>query len=518
MAEREIIAVEAGEQINGLIRRLRQSGAHHVTFVVPEAAAVLRNPVNLRLLRFYAEQEEKQVRLVTGDAVVQRLADDAGVEWTATPEETPQSDRAVRPGSPSAPASEDPWALLVQTGGTGTGGEPPARELASAPAARQLRRQPSLKHLAWLPALLLLLAGWQLWAGPSVVVTIEPALRAFSREVNLRGELGGGEGTVALNRLEQPVEATGSVEATGHRRYGVAPARGTVTFLNQNAKPVTIPAGTVLVTAAGTAFRTAEAVKVPGVTTDYYMKIPVGVRSGQAEGRVTAATPGSEGNVGAGRLTRFKDGAPAGIQVTNPEPARGGEDRSASVVTAADVDRARQAAQAALTERARPALEALLGDGRQLIPESVRVGEVTVEAGTQANQEAAVATAAARGVVTGLEYEPGAAREAAVGALAKAAPDGFTVVPGSASPGAPRFVRVEAELAEIVVPVSGSLLPAIDPAAIRQAARGKARADAEAAIREVPGVGTVSITGGGRRLPSWSSRLKVKITAPAGGI
>ncbi|MGE5508015.1 MAG: baseplate J/gp47 family protein [Chitinophagales bacterium] len=504
MAEREVIAVEADEQINGLIRRLRQSGARQVTFVVPEAAAVLRNAVNLRLLRFYAEQEQKVVRLVTGDAVVQRLADEAGLEWSAAPE-------ASQARGPAEGCYEAGAQRLSEGAATGEGGPRPA------PATPRPRLVPSWRHLVWLPVLVLLLAAWQLVAGPAVVVTVEPAVQEVARDVVLRAETGGG-GTLPLARLEQAIEATASVETTGHRRVGVAAAHGSVTFLNQNPKPVTIPAGTVLLTTAGLSFRTVETVKVPGVSTDYYMKIPVGVRSGQAEARVVAVEPGAEGNVGAGRLTRFKEGPPAGVQVTNPEPTRGGEDRTAALVTAADLDRVRRAAEAALVAQARPALEALLTQGHELIPDSVRVSGVAVETSGTVSSEAETVSATAQGVASGLEYEPAAARRAAVAALPKLVPAKYTVVPGSIAAGGPRFARVEAGLAEIVVPVTGRLVPALDVAAIRQAARGKTRGEAEAALRRVPGVGRVSITGGGRRLPGWSGRLKVKIAAPAGSV
>lgn len=487
MAERELIQVERDEQINGLVRRLKQSGARQVTFVVPEAAAVLRNPVNLRLLRFYAEQEEKRLRLVTSDAVVQRLADEAGIDWA--PPEKGEAPRAAAVGTGQSPAS----------------GPGPFR--------------PRAAHLLVLPALLLLIGVWQLLAGPAVTVTVRPVVQERAAQVTLQGRVGGrgGAGEVPLTLLQQPVTGSGSVAATGRQRLGISPARGSVTFLNQAQQAVKVPAGTLVATAAGTAFRVAEAVEVPGVKAEYFMKIAVGIRAGQAEARVEAVTPGSEGNVAAGRVVKLKSALPGRLQVTNPEPLRGGEDRTVAVVTAADVGRAEREASAAVARQAREALEAQLPQGLQLIPASVRLSPPAVTTKEQVGDEAAGVTATATVTAFALAYRPETVKRTAAEAWRRTVPPGMMVVQGSLSPGAPEFGRVEPQLAEFLVRVTGLVAPELEAAAVRQAARGKTPAAAEAAVKALPGVDQVTLEGARRRLPSWSGRLRVKILAPATG-
>ncbi|HHW14515.1 MAG TPA: hypothetical protein GXX28_06245 [Firmicutes bacterium] len=489
MTERQLIPVGKEEQITGLVRELRRSGARQVVFAVPAESTVLRSLANLRLLKFYAEQEGKTVRLVTGDAVVQRLADEAGIDWTVPERETPSS--SVRPFPVAEPADlrrPAPWP------------------------------RPSVRHLLAVPLLILALGAWQLFAGPMVTVTVHPAVKEYACELTLQGQVDGhpGKGRIALTSLECQVTATGSAAPTGHRRYGVTRAKGTVAFLNQKPQAVRVPAGTVVTTAAGLAFRTLETIQVPGVKTEYFMKIAVGLRAGQAEARIEAVDPGSEGNVSAGRITKLKGPLAGVLQLTNPEPTRGGEDRSVSVVTAADVGRAEREAAALLARQARGALEAQVPPGLRLIPESIRLSPPSLRTQGQPGDEVPEVVAEASATAFGLLYRPEAVAKAAVEAYLRTVPEGHVALPETIVPGVPRFSRVEPELAELIVPVGGRIVPRVEAAAVRQAVRGKTLAEAEAAVKALPGVESVTITGARGRLPSWSGRLRIAVGSPEG--
>lgn len=496
MADREIVRVEKDEQINGLVRRLRQSGARDLTFVVAEEAPVLRNPVNLRLLRFYADEEQKRVRLVTGDAVVQRLADEAGVEWSLPEPEEGRTETSRAPaaaqGTPEAPREKGSLAAFAQ--------------------------RPRWSHLWAIPALILLIALVQLWAGPAATVTVLPALEPRTREVSVRGRTASpkGRGEILLVSLQSPVTASATAPATGRRAVGISRARGTVTFLNQDAQAVKVPAGTLVTTAAGTAFRVQETVQVPGVKTEYFMKIAVGLRAGQAEARVEAVEPGSGGNVAAGRVVKIQAQLSGRLQVTNPEPLRGGDDRIAPVVTAADIGRAEREAAAALARKAQASLEAQLPKGASLITESIRLSPPAVNPKLEPGSEAEEVSATAGANAFGLAYRPEAVREAAGELFAAETPEGYALLAESVSVGAPRLGRVEPQFAEFILQVSGQMVRKIDPAAVRRAVRGKSREQAEAAVKALAGVDGVRIEGARRRLPSWSGRLRVNIASPAG--
>ncbi|MGE5552959.1 MAG: baseplate J/gp47 family protein [Betaproteobacteria bacterium] len=518
MSEREIIRVEADEQINGLVRRLRESGARQVTFVAPDETPALRNSVNLRLLKFYAEQEQKRLRLETGDAVVQRLADEAGIEWAY-----PQEAKAC-PSPPTKPAQASlPWATWASLGAgsrvaAGAQEGEGSQAVSGVPVPKAVRR-PRALHLLAIPLLILLIGLWQLAAGPTVTVTVQPVVREHSTEVTLYGRVSPrtASAEVPLTLLEQPVSASATVPTTGRRRYGIARARGSVTFLNQETQAIKVPDGTIVTTAAGTAFRVVQGVLVPGVKTEYFMKIAVGLRAGQAEARIEAVEPGSEGNVSAGRITKVKSTAAGRLQVTNPEPLRGGEDRVVAVATAADVGRAEREAVATLARQARPALEGQLAKGLRLIPESVRLSPPTATAKVRSGDDAAQVEAAATATAFGLAYRPEVVRRAAVEAYLRSLPAGFAALEETISPGAPRFGRVEPQLADFLIHVTGQVVSRVDPAAVRQAVRGKTQAVAEAAVRALPGVESVAIEGARRRLPSWSGRLRIVIAQPADG-
>src|SRR5579884_1257451 len=126
-----------------------------------------------------------------------------------------------------------------------------------------------------------------------------------------------------------------------------ARAVGTVTLVNRLGGPVTIPTGTMLMTASGVRFTLGADVAFDGTT-------------GQvAHASVQAFDAGPNGNVGRLEISRIVGPLAGRIAVLNEEPTVGGGQSSAPVIDDADVARARAAA----AERARSdALNQLRGD------------------------------------------------------------------------------------------------------------------------------------------------------------
>ena len=93
--------------------------------------------------------------------------------------------------------------------------------------------------------------------------------------------------------MESRVQARQAFAATGVRTIGVTPARARVVFINEGRAPVRVPGGTVVATAGGQRFRTAQEVTVPGLTAQYVADVPVAYAAGRAEVEAVAVVAGA---------------------------------------------------------------------------------------------------------------------------------------------------------------------------------------------------------------------------------
>jgi hypothetical protein len=73
------IYLEPDEEITSVVDRLRELDDKEVAIVVPKRAALLQSIVNLKLLRFQAEQQGKQINIVTTDKTGRNLASAVGL-------------------------------------------------------------------------------------------------------------------------------------------------------------------------------------------------------------------------------------------------------------------------------------------------------------------------------------------------------------------------------------------------------------------------------------------------------
>ena len=123
-----------------------------------------------------------------------------------------------------------------------------------------------------------------------------------------------------------------------------------------------VPKGTRL-TGEGILFATDAPVVVPPRSTEYFLDVATGVRAGQQEVTITALEPGEQGNVAAGRVRFFADGALGEkLTVRNPEPLRGGTSVQQTQVTEEDIQRAESACQRQANLKAAEILQAKAGE------------------------------------------------------------------------------------------------------------------------------------------------------------
>ncbi|MGH2466487.1 MAG: baseplate J/gp47 family protein [Candidatus Limnocylindrales bacterium] len=171
------------------------------------------------------------------------------------------------------------------------------------------------------------------------------------------------------------LSANDTFPATGVKVHETK-ASGTVTFSSDNtAFTTSIPAGSVVSTAANVAFRTVSAVTVPRAN---FKKGQPGIASVGVE----ALKAGTQGNVQAGTITQI----PAGyrtdlLSVNNADDTTGGTHKVTPIVAQADYDDAVKA----LTDRLGTQLRDDLADptqvpaGLTLFPTSAKMGKATAD-------------------------------------------------------------------------------------------------------------------------------------------
>lgn len=176
-------------------------------------------------------------------------------------------------------------------------------------------------------------------------------------------------------------------EASGERNVGER-ATGTVTFstdsYSQLLRGVTIPADTELTSSSGATY-----------TTDSSVELGIGNNSGSTG--ITATERGESYNGATGSVS----GAPRNIEAQITSATAGGTDRTVSVATRQDIDRARDRALAEIDrDAARQELEGKFGDGFIVIAESLQVDSGALKSSVAADAEVSDGQASYGGRVT----------------------------------------------------------------------------------------------------------------------
>ncbi len=282
------------------------------------------------------------------------------------------------------------------------------------------RKQPAILRLAFFTIAVLAFLSIGAVLLPSASVNLEPQSKEQEVTLDVRAgpefETFSLSGAIPVYTTSVIVEGRDSIPATGKVRIPDQAAIGRVIFTNLTDQPVLIPAGTIVRNSADETIRfgtnqTATIASGSGVTLTLTSR---------------CLTPGLGGNLSSGRINAIE--GPLGMQltVTNPQPMRGGSEKTTTGPSIADQNRLKAQLIDSLQKTALDELQGGLAPGDQLLPKTlsfVRTLDETFD--PAASQPADVLSLSLR-----LEFEAqiaqaGDIRSLAVAALDANLPQGF---------------------------------------------------------------------------------------------
>lgn len=360
--KKDVIYIDTEDDITTIIEKVKNAGAPIVALVPPKRIGVLQSIVNLKLLQKAASSVDKRLVLITNDSALSALASGLSMPIAKNLQSKPEiapitvldsDDNDVIDGAdmPVPPAAETPAKEAgdeIDTTTLAAAGKAADSVGKRTGAAKNKKKKGTFipdfdsfrKKLFLFGGLGLLLVVFLVWAiffasRATVAITAKTNIINISKSLQLvpSTNLDAAQGVVPV--ISKQVKKTAAVDftPTGKKEVGEK-ATGTVRFTNSSSSAVSVPAGTRLTSASGIVFAVDSAVSVPAATLSF--SCPGYLCPGMANGAVTAANPGSNANGASGSLS----GAPGGLSAAFTGSTGGGTDKTVSVVTEEDINKA----------------------------------------------------------------------------------------------------------------------------------------------------------------------------------
>ncbi len=348
MGIHKTIQLNPDYKIEQLAREIINSSEPEIMIEVPENCSLLTNEINLRLLKFYAEEEEKEIIINGVEPTLISLAQRLGIStvWNRDDQVSAgplpyEAESGEEVKSTIRPLSQNGKPLSFKTS----------------------------QYSRMIPAMVLLLftlvmAIWW-FLQPKAVVTVYPKVKTltFKSAVQIGSAFTDADivhGNIPAEDLIQNFTVTTQTVTTGRKFVGVTAAVGKVMIINGSNQPVLLPKGSILYGKNGIRFRTDSDVLIPKKVTKKELGIVIGENYGKAEVAITADQRGTVGNQPAKSINSIEGRYNNLLKITNPLPTRNGIDKQVAIVDLNDVkkseDEAGKQLQLSFSDQARSML------------------------------------------------------------------------------------------------------------------------------------------------------------------
>lgn len=414
-----VIYIDIEDDITSIIDRVKASKSDIVALVPPKRTGVLQSIVNLKLLKRAALSGKKRVVLITNDQALVSLAGGVKIPTAKNLQSRPEvasinaleidnedvingeelsvgeMDDAMTGKKPAVlPVAATPSeaatpqavpltkAVPLKKGAKGSGG-------LKVPDFMKFRKKLFIIGGALL--VLILLLWWAFWVAPHATVAIKAKteIANIDRALTLNPSLVQSEPEDgSMKPVTQQIKKNNSVEftATGKKEVGEK-ANGTAVIRNcASRNPVSISAGTAF-SANGLNFISASDVTVPGGSSS--SEFGPCDTPGTASVRLNAQEIGEAYNLAGG--TSF-DIAGTSINAVTNDGTSGGSKRQVTIVSEADVAKARSEASKQDENKAKEELADKFEEDYQVLSESFRSDTADPSVSPAVGQEASKAT------------------------------------------------------------------------------------------------------------------------------
>ena len=386
---KDVIYIDVEDDITNIVSKIKDSKARIVALVPPKRVGILQSAVNMRLLNRAAENAEKRIVLITSDQALSGLAAAARIPVAKTLQSRPEIAEIpaidVDDGDDVIDGSEIPVGELADKA------TPKARNKAddaidaaiaedekptkpAKPAKPAGKGKPKVPDFNVFRKKLVLIGGgivlfvlfmvWAIWFAPhaTVVITAKTTTSTVDKSVTLKqdGKVDTANNTIKSLRQEHKKEISVDFTPTGKKKVGEK-ASGSMKLVRTSVSSltITIPAGTSFSSGDYT-FVSTEPATLSGTSIG-----PGGVIQSSATVQVQATQVGSEYNLSSRSYSSNVSGFSAVGSSMN-----GGSSREVTVVSAADVAKAKAKLDAQKDPSLQSAVKALFPSSSIVINES----------------------------------------------------------------------------------------------------------------------------------------------------
>jgi hypothetical protein len=363
--EIKVYPISEKDSIEDLIRFIRQSQAERIVLFAEGRCPVLRDAINLRLIRYYSEERGVETVVIAKDPEIRKAAERVGLYRNDMDDGTLPTDSQL--ALEFAAPSDDNSEVTTQN--------PKQRPNTLSVSGRPFMGR-MLTAIAF--ACMALVIGIYALLSPRVTLVVYPVTEDKSLIVQPRLSIALTEKDLEKDGLPgRKIEYRGNAEhvtrSTGKKTVGYRSAKAKVTFINSQAKSIIVPKGTELLAKSGVAFVTLKDTLVPAKSRKEVMGVVTGETYGQSDAEVEAVEKGTSGNVPRRTIKKISGRLSRELQVVNFGPAIGGENRQVSIVTEEDTNRATEEAKRQMELAAPEELKNAMGNGFIFLPELVAV-------------------------------------------------------------------------------------------------------------------------------------------------
>ena len=548
--------LEVDEDITSAIDKLGKTAGKSVSIVVPKRSTMLQSVINLKLLKKAAAEQGKELVLVTGDKVATDLAARVGlavapslgakaVMGEAAALAPAAVEDVIEEDDPPPPLPEEPKAPPAAAAGSvfkrrdiddkaadpadGPIATPddagPASRAKGAPKVPNFSKM--TRRLVWVGGAVALLVAYFVMMAffTTAKVTVYASASKVDVDTTYAVDPSLHETDTTKNILAgQPVsfskDLTGTFTATGQQDAGTK-ATGTITVVNNNAKPFDFVAGTRFLAPDGKVFRSINDAHIDPATATIVGSPPhaVIVPSKKDIGVVADANGDSYNEAPAQYSIPGLSAADQAGTNGSGKQMSGGTSKIITIVSQDDINKAQKAAIDADASNVQKSLDGQAPTGYVTLPSSLAQTSDNIVSNPAVNQQGTAATVTFKQTYTELAVKKSdytalvnQAEQKQVGAANQIYQDGIgtatVTFTGKNASGASNFhFTTEA--------FGGAKL---DTAQITKAIKSKKYGDAQDYLGKLPGVVQSQVT----LWPAWASNLpgqasKITITIQVAG-